>query len=314
MRSIHSDITTTVGNTPLVHLTRLGKGLPGTIVVKLESFNPGGSVKDRIGVHLLRRAEEEGLLAPGATIIEPSSGNTGIALAMASAAKGYHLVLTMPESMSRERRHLLVALGAELRLTPADSGMPGAIAEAIRLKRDNPDWFHPDQFGNRHNPEIHELTTAAEIWRDTDGEIDILIAGVGTGGTITGTGRALKRHNASLRVIAVEPADSPVLSGRPPGPHMIQGIGAGFVPENYDASVVDEVIRVETADAIATARTLATGEGILAGISSGAALSIALEVARREESRDRLIVTILPDTGERYLSTSLYVDDDTGDE
>ncbi len=305
MPTIHPNVLSLIGRTPLVRLSRFGAGLPGRLVAKLESANPGGSVKDRIALAMIEAAEEEGRLAPGAHIVEPTSGNTGIGLAMAAAAKGYRLTLTMPESMSVERRVLLAAYGAELVLTPAPGGMSEAVAEAARLAEAN-GWFMPQQFANPANPEVHLRTTAQEIWADTEGLADVLVAGVGTGGTITGVGRFLKDKKPDVRVVAVEPAESPVLSGGAPGPHGIQGIGAGFVPKVLDTAIYDEVISVGVEDARATARKLARTEGILAGVSGGAALCAAEAVARHPDHRDRLIVVILPDTGERYLSTPLY--------
>jgi cysteine synthase A len=305
---IADDVLGTIGNTPLVRLNRVGKDLPGKILVKLEFFNPMSSVKDRIGAAMIEAAERDGKLKPGATIVEPTSGNTGIALAFVATAKGYRVVLTMPDTMSLERRKLLKALGAELVLTPGAKGMPGAIAKAEELLSENPDWFMPQQFDNPANPEAHRRTTALEIWDDTDGAVDILISGVGTGGTITGVAGVLKERKPGLQAIAIEPKDSPVLSGGKPGPHKIQGIGAGFVPSILDRSLVDEVIQVSNEDAGATAREVGIKEGILCGISSGAAVKAALEVAARESSRDKVIVAILPSCGERYLSTWLYED------
>jgi cysteine synthase A len=305
MARIFNDITKTVGNTPLVQINTLN-GSKARILVKLESFNPLSSVKDRIGVALIEDAEKSGILKKDSTIIEPTSGNTGIALAFASAAKGYKLILVMPDTMSVERRHLLKILGAELVLTEGAKGMKGAIAKAEELSKEIPNSFIPQQFQNPANPEIHRVTTAEEVWNDTDGEVDIFIAGVGTGGTITGVGEVLKKKKPSATIIAVEPVDSPVLSGGKPGPHKIQGIGAGFVPGNYNASVVDEIIQVAHTDAGETARAAAKKEGILVGISSGAALYAALQVAKRPESEGKTIVALLPDTGERYLSTWLF--------
>jgi cysteine synthase A len=312
MTRIHSNITGTVGGTPLVELQRMSPPGGARVVAKLESFNPLSSVKDRIGVGMIEAAESAGAMSPGrTTLVEPTSGNTGIGLAFAAAAKGYRLVLTMPETMSMERRSLLRMLGAELVLTPGEAGMKGAIARAEELVAATAEAVMLQQFRNPANPEIHFRTTAEEIWEDTGGEVDVVVAGVGTGGTITGIGRALKPRRPGLRMVAVEPADSPVLSGGDPGPHRIQGIGAGFVPEVLDRSVIDEVITVEADDALETARLLARTEGILAGISGGAALSAALRVAERPEHRGALLVVILPDTGERYLSTALF---DTGGE
>jgi cysteine synthase A len=305
---IAKDVTELVGNTPLVRLNTVTTGLEAQVVAKLEFYNPGNSVKDRIGVSMVEAAEAEGRLKPGDTIVEPTSGNTGIALAMIAAAKGYKCILTMPESMSKERRMLLRAFGAELVLTPAAEGMGGAIARAEQMVKDNPDYVMLAQFDNPANPAIHRRTTAEEIWSDTDGQVDIVVAGVGTGGTISGIGQALKPRKPSLRLVAVEPAASPVLSGGQKGPHPIQGIGAGFVPKTYDGSVVDEVVQVSNDDAFNLARRLAREEGLLVGISSGAAVSAALSVAARPESAGKLIVVIIPSYGERYLSTPLYAD------
>ncbi|MBM4462138.1 MAG: cysteine synthase A [Chloroflexi bacterium] len=305
-RGIAKDSTELIGNTPLVRLNRITEGLKAEVVAKLESFNPIHSVKDRIGVSMIVDAEEKGLIKKDTVIVEPTSGNTGIALAFVCAARGYKLVLTMPDTMSLERRQLLSIFGAELVLTPGAEGMPGAVRRAEQLVADNPSYFMPQQFKNPANPEIHRLTTAEEIWRDTDGKVDILVSGVGTGGTITGVAEVIKQRKPQFRAIAVEPADSPVLSGGKPGKHKIQGIGAGFVPDVLRLGLVDEIIRVTNEDAGATARTLAREEGILAGISSGAATWAALEVAKRPENKGRLIVVVLPDTGERYLSTWLF--------
>ncbi len=302
---IAGSIIELVGNTPLVELSRLGKGIPARILGKLEMMNPLGSVKDRIAWAMIRDAEERGILGPGSTVVEPTSGNTGIGLAFVCAIRGYRLILTMPETMSEERRRILRALGAELVLTPGDRGMRGAVEEARRIAREL-GAFMPQQFENPANPRIHEETTAEEIWRDTAGQVDIFVAGVGTGGTITGVGRVLKRRKPGVRIIAVEPASSPVLSGGEPGPHKIQGIGAGFVPAVLDRSVIDEVITVAEEEAVEASRMLARTEGILAGISSGAALAAALRVARRPEANGKTVVVILPDTGERYLSTGLF--------
>ncbi len=306
MARIFDDITKTVGNTPLVRINGLNEVKNVTLLAKLESFNPLSSVKDRIGVALIEAAERDGLIKKGTTIIEPTSGNTGIALAFVSAAKGYRLILTMPETFSVERRQLLKILGAELVLTEGTKGMKGAIAKAEELHNEIPDSFMPQQFNNPANPDIHRKTTAVEIWNDTDGAVDILVGGVGTGGTITGAGEELKKRKPGIKVIAVEPVDSPVLSGGNPGPHKIQGIGAGFVPQVFNREIVDEIIPVAHTDAGETARRLAREEGILVGISSGAALYAALTLAKRKESEGKTIVVVLPDTGERYLSTWLF--------
>ncbi|MDD5216732.1 MAG: cysteine synthase A [Candidatus Omnitrophica bacterium] len=306
MAKIYSDITKTIGNTPLVKINRLADGVKAEILVKLEFFNPLSSVKDRIGAAMIEAAEKDGKLHKDSVIIEPTSGNTGIALAFVAAAKGYRLILTMPDTMSMERRQLLKIFGADLVLTEGAKGMRGAIAKAEELARDIPHSFVPQQFDNPANPEIHRKTTAEEIWRDTDGRVDILIAGVGTGGTITGVGEVLKKHKPSVRVIAVEPKDSPVLSGGKPGPHKLQGIGAGFIPKNLNPDIIDEVIQVSQEDAGDIARKTARLDGILVGISSGAALWAALQVAQREESKGQTIVAIIPSSGERYLSTWLF--------
>ncbi len=308
MARIFEDITKTVGNTPLVKINRLQKTKAATILVKLESFNPLSSVKDRIGVALIEDAEKKGLLNRNSVIIEPTSGNTGIALAFTAAAKGYKLILTMPETMSVERRQLLKILGAEVVLTEGSKGMKGAIAKADDLAASTPNSFVPQQFNNQANPEIHRKTTAEEIIRDTDAKVDIFIAGVGTGGTVTGVGEVLKKKIPGVKIIAVEPKDSPVLSGGKPGPHKIQGIGAGFIPGVFNGKTVDEIIQVGNEDAGIIARRLAKEEGILVGISSGAALWAALQVAERPESKGKTIVVVLPDTGERYLSTWLFQD------
>ena len=303
---IYDDITKTVGNTPLIMLNRITKGLPGTVAVKLESRNPLYSVKDRIGLAMIEDAERKGLIKPGSTLIEPTSGNTGIALAFVAAAKGYKLILTMPESMSIERRRLLQVLGAELVLTPAEQGMPGAIRTAGELVEKNPDAIMLQQFDNPANPEIHRTTTAEEIWADTDGEVDIFVAGVGTGGTLTGVASALKPRKESFKAVAVEPKKSPVISGGKPGAHKIQGIGAGFIPNNLDVSLIDEIIQIDGDEAGAMARRLAKEEGILCGISAGGNVHAAVELAKRPENEGKLIVTIVCDTGERYLSTWLF--------
>jgi cysteine synthase A len=305
-RGIARDSTELIGNTPLVRLNRITKGVQAEVVAKLESFNPLGSVKDRIGVSMIVDAEEKGLINEDTVIVEPTSGNTGIALAFVCAARGYRLILTMPDTMSLERRQLLSVFGAELVLTPGMEGMTGAIKRAEQLVAQNPNYFMPQQFNNPANPEIHRLTTAEEIWRDTGGEVDILVSGVGTGGTITGVAEVIKKRKPEFKAIAVEPADSPVLSGGKPGSHKIQGIGAGFIPQILRLDLVDEIIRVTNQDAGIMARKLAKEEGILAGISSGAATWAALEVAKRVESKGKLIVVVLPDTGERYLSTWLF--------
>jgi cysteine synthase A len=311
--AILADITRTVGCTPLVYLNRLAEGLPHglphglpcRLAAKLESFNPCGSIKDRIGWAMIEAAEREGLLTPETVIVEPTSGNTGIALAMVCAARGYRLLLTMPDTMSLERRRLLALMGAELVLTPGAGGMSAAITRATELAADLPLAYMPQQFNNPANPEVHRRTTAEEIWADTDGKVDVLVAGVGTGGTITGVAEVIKARRSSFQAVAVEPAASPVLSGGRPGPHKIQGIGAGFVPGVLNMEIIDEVIRVSDEDAVSTARRLAREEGLLCGISSGAAAWAALQVAARKESRGKLIVVVLPDTGERYLSTAL---------
>ncbi|HOU84742.1 MAG TPA: cysteine synthase A [Spirochaetota bacterium] len=305
---IFSDITKTIGNTPLVKINRLNKDGLAEILVKLESFNPLSSVKDRIGNALIEAAEKSGKIGKDTVIIEPTSGNTGIALAFTAAAKGYRLILTMPETMSIERRQLLKILSAELFLTEGAKGMKGAIEKANELAASIPNSFIPQQFDNPANPEIHKKTTAEEIWKDTEGKVDIFIAGVGTGGTISGVGEVLKERNPSVKIIAVEPVDSPVISGGKPGPHKIQGIGAGFIPKNLNTGIIDEIIQVKHTDAGDTSRALAKNEGILVGISSGAALWAALEVSKRSESKGKTIVALLPDTGERYLSTWLFED------
>jgi cysteine synthase A len=306
MSNIFADITKTVGKTPLVRLNRIQKGLNAEILVKIESFNPLSSVKDRIGVAMIEAAEAAGLISKNSVIIEPTSGNTGIALAFVCAAKGYHLILTMPDTMSMERRHLLSILGAQLVLTEGAKGMKGAIEKAEELAASNKNSFIPQQFKNPANPEIHRRTTAEEIWNDTDSKVDYVIAGIGTGGTITGIGEVLKKKKPSVKMIAVEPTDSPVLSGGKPGPHKIQGIGAGFVPDVLNRDVIDEIIQVAHENAGEMARRIAKEEGILVGISSGAAIWAALEVAKRKEAEGKMIVAILPDSGERYLSTWLF--------
>ena len=307
MAKIYDDITKTIGNTPLIRLNRVTEGLDATVVAKVESFNPLGSVKDRIGVSMIEAAEKAGHIKNDTIILEPTSGNTGIALAFVCASRGYRLVLVMPETMSIERRKLLKALGAELVLTPGPLGMKGAVAKAEEMLAEDPRYYYiPQQFRNPANPEIHRKTTAEEIWRDTDGKVDILVAGVGTGGTITGVADVIKSRKPGFKAIAVEPAASPVLGGGKPGPHKIQGIGAGFVPDVLRLDLVDEIVPVTNEDAFATARRLAKEEGLVVGISCGAAAWAALSVAARPENRGKLIVVILPDTGERYLSTELF--------
>jgi cysteine synthase A len=308
MPKIAASLTDLIGKTPLVELSRYGaaRGVLGRLVAKLEYFNPLGSVKDRIALSMIEDAEKKGLLKKDTTIIEPTSGNTGIGLAFVAAAKGYKIILVMPETMSLERRKLLYALGAQLQLTPGPEGMKGAIKKAEELNKEIPNSFVPQQFNNPANPEIHRVTTAKEILDDTDGKVAVLVGGVGTGGTISGAGEVLKKHNPKVKVIAVEPFDSPVLSGGKPGPHKIQGIGAGFVPLVYNKDIVDEIIQVKTPDAYDSARDAGHSEGLLVGISSGAALYAATEVAKRKEHKGQIVVVVLPDTGERYLSTQLY--------
>jgi cysteine synthase len=306
--SIADNVTQLIGNTPLVRLNRVTEGAAADVVAKLEFFNPGNSVKDRIGVAMIDAAEQAGLIKPDTIILEPTSGNTGIALALVAAARGYRCVLTMPETMSMERRMLLRALGAEIILTPGSEGMPGAIAKAEELAKTDQRYWVPQQFENPANPEIHRKTTAEEVWRDTDGKVDIFVAGVGTGGTITGVAEVIKERKPSAQFVAVEPAASPVLSGGQKGPHPIQGLGAGFVPPVLEMELVDEVITVGNEEALDLARRLAREEGLLVGISSGAAVVAALEVARRPENAGKLVVVVLPDFGERYLSTPLFAD------
>ena len=305
MSAIFEDMTAAVGCTPLVRINKLGSGKT-TILAKLESYNPCGSVKDRIAKSMIEAAEKQGLIKPDTVIIEPTSGNTGIGLAFICAAKGYRLMLTMPESMSIERRKLLKLFGAEMVLTPAERGMTGAVEEAEQLVAQNPNSFMPQQFNNPANPQIHRETTAEEIWNDTNGKVDIFVAGVGTGGTLTGCTEVLKQRNKNLKSVGVEPKDSPVLSGGKPGPHKIQGIGAGFVPQVLNVDVIDEIIQVSNDDAMETARQLAAKEGILAGVSSGAAMWAAMQLSQRAQNQGKTIVVILPDTGERYISTEMF--------
>ena len=310
MKKIAQRLTDLVGNTPLLELNNYSrsKDLKAHVIVKLEYFNPAGSVKDRVALAMIEDAEAKGLLKPGATIIEPTSGNTGVGLAFVAAAKGYKLILTMPDTMSMERRNLLKALGAELVLTPGADGMKGAMACAEELKSVTPGSLILQQFDNHANPAVHERTTGQEIWQDTDGKVDMFVAGVGTGGTVSGVGAALKKYNPEVKVIAVEPEDSPVLSGGKPGPHKIQGIGAGFVPETLDTKIYDEVIAVENEAAFETGRKIARNEGVLVGISSGAAVWAAIQLAKRPENKGKVIVALLPDTGERYLSTPMFAE------
>jgi cysteine synthase A len=306
MAKIFNNLTDLIGGTPLLRLNRVAKGLEADVLVKLESFNPGGSVKDRIGFSMIKDAEERGLLNQDSVIIEPTSGNTGIALAFVAAARGYRLILTMPDTMSVERRNLLKAYGAELVLTPGGKGMKGAIEAAEELAAKTPNSFVPHQFQNPANPEIHRATTAEEIWNDTDGKVDFVVGGVGTGGTITGVGEVIKKRKTGFNVVAVEPFDSPVLSGGTPGPHKIQGIGAGFVPQVLNTDIIDEIYKVKNDEAFSTSRRLAKEEGLLVGISGGAAVFAGLQIASRPENKGKQIVIVLPDTGERYLSTTLF--------
>lgn len=308
MRKIAKNLTELIGNTPLLELVNYGRknNLGATVIAKLEYFNPGGSVKDRIGYAMIKDAEDRGIINKDTVIIEPTSGNTGIGLALVAAARGYRLILTMPDTMSIERRSLLAALGAELVLTPGAEGMKGAINKAEELFKEIPNAFIPQQFKNPANPEIHKRTTAEEIWRDMEGQVDIFVAGVGTGGTITGVGETLKAKKPDIKIVAVEPEDSAVLSGKKPGPHKIQGIGAGFVPDVLNTAILDEVFTVKNEEAFAASRKLAAAEGLLVGISSGAALHAATEIAKRSENKGKNIVVLLPDTGERYLSTPLF--------
>lgn len=308
MSHIYTKLTDLIGHTPLIRLNRLSEayGTQGNVMAKVEFFNPGGSVKDRIALAMIEDAEKRGVLSPGAVIIEPTSGNTGVGLAWIASVKGYRTILTMPETMSMERRKLLKAWGAEIVLTPGSEGMNGAIRKAERLRDTTPGAVILQQFENPANPKAHELTTAQEIWHDTDGKVDVFVAGAGTGGTVSGTGKGLKRHNPDIEIVAVEPEGSPVLSGGKAGPHKLQGIGAGFIPKTYNAEVVDKVIRIKDEDAMRTARELALKEGLLVGISSGAAAFAALQLAQKEAYKGKNIVVLLPDTGERYLSTELF--------
>jgi len=310
MANVYQTVTELIGHTPLLAAKGFARAheLQANLLVKLEYFNPAGSVKDRIAIAMIEQAEREGKIAPGATLIEPTSGNTGIGIASVAAARGYHAILTMPETMSVERRNLLKAYGAEIVLTEGGQGMKGAIARALELQKEIPNSFIPSQFENPANPAVHERTTGPEIWADTDGNIDAFVAGVGTGGTVSGVGRYLKSKNSSIHVVAVEPIDSPVLSGGKPGPHKIQGIGAGFIPTTLDTTVYDEIIQVKNEDAFAYGREFARREGALVGISSGAALAAAVELARRPEFAGKTIVVLLPDGGDRYLSTDLFLD------
>ena len=312
MKKIAQQLTDLIGNTPLLALNKFSakRGIATPVVAKVEYFNPGGSVKDRIALAMIEEAEQKGILQPGATLIEPTSGNTGVGLALVAAVKGYHLILTMPETMSVERRNLVKAYGAEVRLTPGKDGMPGAIRAAQQLRDATPGSVILQQFENPANPARHYATTGPEIWRDTEGQVDIFVAGVGTGGTVSGVGKYLKEQNPRVQVVAVEPKSSPVLNGGPSGPHKIQGIGAGFVPKTYDAAVIDEVFDVENDDAIRTSRQVGREEGLLVGISAGAALYAASQIALRPENKGKRVVVLLPDTGERYLSTVLYAFED----